>query len=305
MDGSETSKARMERLLEEVEASHRALVAAEERIARLSRLIGAWVEQGERDADRDVPATKSGVDRAGAADGEIDYFRVISHDLKEPLRGIAYFSQLLADEYGSVLGQEGRDYLGYIRAAAHRMNLLLADGALLSRLRNQPLDLQPTDLEALVNALLDEFRSEIEAKRGNVTREGEFPVLECDPLAMQEVFRRLIKNAVQYSEPPVDLRIEVQGPRDGFFLFSISDRGIGIEPRYQGRVFDLFYRLHSWEDYEGTGAGLTICRRVIEAHGGRIWLESRFGEGTTVSFTVPDTRNRVQRLSRDAREDAP
>ncbi len=307
---------KLEQILEEVEAGRVAMLAAEERIGQLARVLEAWVARfpgvsspGESfppvDATHRAQTSRPGREAARGEGGtsEVDYLRLISHDLKEPLRGIVYFSQLLAEEYGAKLGQEGLDYLGYIRAAAHRMGMLLADGALLSRLKNQPLEPQPTDLEALIRALVDEFRSEMASRRGTIRREGEFPVLCCDPMAMQELLRRLLKNAIQYSKTPAEIRVAVEGPRDGFFTFTIQDRGIGIEPEYQDRVFDLFYRLHSWEEYEGTGAGLTICKRIVEIHGGRIWLESIFGEGTIAHFTLPDTSSGLQDAAREP--DAP
>ncbi len=309
----------MEQILEEVRAGNAALATTGRHVARLANLVETWLNRtatsnpdrhGTPDSataadgpgearPKGLPSAPAVTRRSPCPDG-VDYLRLIAHDLKEPLRGIAYFSQLLEEDYGHELEQEGLGYLGYIKAAARRMSMLLTDATLLSRLQHQPLNPQPTDLEAQVNALIEEFRSEIEAKQGRIVREGEFPVLYCDTAAIHELLRRLIQNAVQYSVIPAEIRIRVDGPESGVYTFMIQDRGIGIESEYLDKVFDLFYRLHSWETFEGTGAGLTICKQVVEAHGGTIWIESAVGQGTTVHFTLADTTDIVRRLSAES-----
>lgn len=284
-------------LVEEIESSRVAILAAEERIRKATSRLSSWIERrspgspGALTGAQARPfAQASSADSAEAPPrSPVDYLRMISHDTKEPLRGIVYFGQLLVEEYGERLDQEGRDYLGYIRAAAQRMSMLLSDAVLLARLESRGPDRHPVDLRALVRGLIEELDEAIKAKEGEVTYKGDLPVLDSDPVGMQELFRRLLKNAIQYSNPPMRVEIGVEGPHDGYFLFHVRDWGIGIEPQYLEQIFELFQRLHSWEDYEGTGIGLTICRQVVQVHNGRIWVESKPKEGATFYFTLPDT----------------
>ena len=286
---------RVDRLLEEIEASRDAFLSAEGTLQEATQLLGRLLEkppggQGvprpNPRASRETRQQPSTLPEAPPL-GSPDYLRMIAHDLKEPLRGIAYFCQLLSEDFGHRLEEEGREYLSYIKSATQRMGMLITDAAMLSKLSSQPIEPQPADLQAMVRAHLDELRDAIEAKRGEVRTVGDFPVVECDPRWVQELFNRLFKNAIQYSHAPIEIEVRSDGPHDDQYIFSVRDNGIGIEPQYQDQIFDVFQRLHSWEEYEGTGAGLAICEKIVRLHEGRIWVESQPGLGSTFYFTLP------------------
>jgi PAS domain S-box-containing protein len=210
-----------------------------------------------------------------------------SHDLQEPLRMVAIYSQLLQKRFGGTLGPTGDEYIGYTVQGATRMESLLKDLRTYTQVSTMGKD--PTD-EIDAEAILKKTLLNLEVA---ITNSG--ALISCSPLPrvrmyefqLEQVFQNLIGNAIAYrgDKPP---RIEVAATRQGNeWLFSIRDNGMGIEPKFQEQIFGIFKRLHSTAAYSGTGMGLAICQRAIERAGGRIWVESAPGEGSTFYFTVP------------------
>jgi signal transduction histidine kinase len=226
-----------------------------------------------------------------AAQKEMDeYTYVISHDLKEPLRGIEGFSRFLSDKYRDKLDEEGKHFIDRIRGSALRMQCLINDLLKFSRMSQQRHPLETVGFNTLLLRVRANLQYALEAKKVDL-RVDKLPMVICDGTAMTEVFHNLLSNAIKYNDKPHPI-IEIgcaekPNPETGApeHEFYVRDNGIGIKAEYFEKIFQIFQRLH--RDEEGTGIGLTIVRRVVEWHGGRVWLESVEGQGTTFYFTLP------------------
>lgn len=226
-----------------------------------------------------------------AAQKEMDeYTYVISHDLKEPLRGIEAFSKFLMDDYREKLDEDGRHHVDVIRNSALRMQRLINDLLKFSRLGQQKSPFAPVGLNTMLMHVRVNLQYALDAKKADL-RVDKLPTVMCDATAMTEVFHNLISNAIKYNDKPhpvVEVGcVERTDPATGQpeYVIHVRDNGMGIKAEYFEKIFQLFQRLQ--RDDEGTGIGLTIVKRVVEWHGGRIWVESEIGEGTTFSFTLP------------------
>ena len=221
--------------------------------------------------------------RSNAALEEFAY--IASHDLQEPLRMVASYLQLLDRRYRGQLTTEADEFLGFAVDGARRMQALINDLLLYSRSGGQN-PLVPTDCGAVLAGVLANLRSTIEEAGARVTA-GPLPVVEGDPTQLAQVFQNLIANAIKFRgerRPEIAIAAERDGRQ---WLFSVRDTGIGIEQRHAERIFMVFKRLHPQTEYPGTGIGLAICRRVVERHGGRIWVEPAEGGGSAFRFTLP------------------
>jgi light-regulated signal transduction histidine kinase (bacteriophytochrome) len=221
-----------------------------------------------------------------------EYTYVISHDLKEPLRGIEAFSKFLADGYRDKLDEDGRHQVDVIRNSALRMQRLINDLLKFSRLSQQKNPMEAIGLNSMLMHVRVNLQYALDAKHVDL-RVNKLPFVVCDATAMTEVFHNLISNAIKYNNKPHPI-IEVscteqKHPDTGApeHVFAVKDNGMGIKQEYFDKIFQIFQRLERDEKSEGTGIGLTIVRRVVEWHGGRIWLESEEGKGTTFYFTLP------------------
>ncbi len=226
-----------------------------------------------------------------AAQKEMDeYTYVISHDLKEPLRGIEAFSKFLADGYRAKLDEEGRHQIDVIRQSALRMQRLISDLLKFSRLSQQKNPLTAIGLNSMLMHVRLNLQYALDAKKVDL-RVDKLPTVVCDATAMTEVFHNLISNAIKYNDKPHPVvevgYAEKANPETNQveYEFYVRDNGLGIKKEYFDKIFQIFQRLQ--RDEEGTGIGLTIVKRVVEWHGGRIWLESEEGKGTTFYFTLP------------------
>jgi signal transduction histidine kinase len=211
---------------------------------------------------------------------------VASHDLQEPLRMVTSYVQLLARRYKGKLDSEADEFIVFAMDGALRMWRLINDLLAYSRVRTESSELESTDCEAVLHQALDNLKTSMEENGAVVTHDG-LPTVFANSPQLIQLFQNLIGNAIKFrgSEPP---RIHVSASRNGNgWTFAVRDNGIGIAPEYAKRIFILFQRLHSREKYAGTGIGLAICQKIVERHGGHIWVESELGKGCMVCFTLP------------------
>jgi PAS domain S-box-containing protein len=227
--------------------------------------------------------------RSNTALEQLSY--VASHDLQEPLRMVASYVQLLERRYKGKLDADADEFIGYAVDGAKRMQELINDLLEYSRVGTKGKPFAPVPLEAVLTRALRNLEIAMEDAHAAVTHDA-LPEVCGDEGQLVQLFQNLIGNAVKFrgDRPP---RIHVSASRDDDcnWAISISDNGIGIDPQYVDRIFTMFQRLHSRSEYEGTGIGLAICRRIVERHGGRIWVESQHGAGSTFTFTLPITED--------------
>ncbi len=223
---------------------------------------------------------------------ELDNFaHIASHDLQEPLRKITVFGSRLEEKYAAALDERGLEYLRRMQSAAARMQRLIQDLLVYSRVATQRQPFSLVSLDDVLREVLSDLEVRIEQTGAMVTA-GPLPEVEADPTQMRQLLQNLVGNALKFIDPnrrPV-LQIDSQPANvDGREMCQIfvKDNGIGIDPQFQGRVFEIFERLHGRTTYEGTGVGLAICRKIVERHGGLISVESVPGEGATFVVTLP------------------
>jgi len=221
-----------------------------------------------------------------------DFAYVASHDLQEPLRKVQAFGDRLVAKYREVLGAEGRDYLDRMHSAAGRMQTMINDLLAYSRVTTKVQPFQPVDLARVAREVVSDLETRIVQTHGTVEL-GNLPTLEADPTQMRQLLQNLIANALKFGRPDVPPLVKVYGqplpgaPGGEFVQIMVEDNGIGFDEKYLDRLFQPFQRLHSREEYEGTGIGLAICRKIVERHGGSITVQSAPGQGTTFIATLP------------------
>ena len=211
---------------------------------------------------------------------------VASHDLQEPLRMVASYTQLLARRYKGKLDADADEFIGFAVDGANRMQQLIQDLLMYSRLTTTRKPLEQTESKAACDAALMNLRQSIEHS-GAIVTIGHLPTVLGDSTQLSQLFQNLIGNGIKYCNGHKP-RIEVSSCAESeHWVFSVEDNGIGIEPQYFERIFQMFQRLHTRQHYSGTGIGLAICRKIVERHGGIIWLESQIGSGSKFIFTIP------------------
>ena len=224
---------------------------------------------------------------------------IASHDLQEPIRMVVCYNQLIERTLLNKLDESEKEYIHYSVQGSRRMQALVADlQALAENLNREPVTRkQPVDLDPLVTAARDDLRLMMEETNAKLECEHLPPVLG-EPVELKQVFQNLISNALKYRREGVPPLIVIRGKvRGDDVLISVTDNGIGIDPKFSDYIFEPFKRLHG-SDYPGSGIGLALCRNVIEDHGGKIWFESREGGGTTFYFTLPLAESVVRRSQR-------
>jgi signal transduction histidine kinase len=229
-----------------------------------------------------------------------DFTSTVSHDLKIPLRAIQGFTQLIIEDYAGKLDETGREYLNKVNDSVERMMALIEDLLTLSRVGRKFTEVEKIDL----NELLEEIKSDLSAliaeRGGEVVVVGKLPTISTQRIWMKELFMNLIDNALKFNKskkPRVEVSCEeitavIKFIRDistGDWLFKVKDNGIGIDEKDHARIFNLFERVHAQSEYEGTGAGLAICKKIVNELGGTIHVESKLGEGSTFFFVIPRT----------------
>jgi light-regulated signal transduction histidine kinase (bacteriophytochrome) len=237
-----------------------------------------------KETEKALQLTLSELERSNAELQQFAY--VASHDLQEPLRMISSYLQLLERRYKGELGQDADDFIAFAVDGAKRMQGLINDILQLSRLGTQEKSLQTTDCESILKQALTNLRASIEDCCAQVTRDP-LPMTKADPTQLVQLFQNLLGNAIKFCGGK-DPRIHISAqPKGNEWLLSVGDNGIGIDPQYSDRIFGIFQRLHGRGEYSGTGIGLAICRKIVEGHGGRIWVQSQPGKGATFFFTLP------------------
>jgi PAS domain S-box-containing protein len=221
------------------------------------------------------------------SNSELEQFAyVASHDLQEPLRMVSSYTQLVMKRYGERLDGDAREFMNYVVDGAARMKQLIEDLLAYSRVGTKGKEFKPVPLESALKRAVTNLRAAIEESGAEITHDA-LPVVKADEVQLAQLFQNLMGNALKFKGPerPHVHVSAVELPNE--FQISINDNGIGIEPQYFERIFMLFQRLHTKGDYPGTGIGLAICKKVVERHGGRIWVESEPGKGSRFHFTLP------------------
>ncbi|MEA3154263.1 MAG: hypothetical protein QOK44_1852, partial [Betaproteobacteria bacterium] len=206
----------------------------------------------------------------------------------EPLRMISSYTQLIVRRYGERLDSDAREFMDFVVDGAARMKQLIEDLLAYSRVGTHGKQLKPTDCEAVLVKALTNLRSTVETNRAVVTHDA-LPTVAADGTQLVQLFQNLIGNAIKFRGKPAPAVHISAKEEDQTWLFAVKDNGIGIEPQYFERIFMVFQRLHIKSEYPGTGIGLAICKKVVDRHGGRIWVESRAEGGSCFYFTLPMT----------------
>jgi PAS domain S-box-containing protein len=278
-----------------------------QRLTREGRLLDVWLTVtklvddagtpvGIASTDRDITERKRAEEvlRKTIADmdrsnKELEQFAyVASHDLQEPLRMVASFTQLLAKRYKDKLDADANEFIGYAVDGANRMQKMINDLLSYSRVETRGKPFEAVGCTAILNQALTNLRMVIEETGAMITQDP-LPTVMGEESQLVQLFQNLIDNAIKFrrEEPP---RIHISAEdRGNDWFFSVKDNGIGIDPQYNERIFIIFQRLHRREEYPGTGIGLTICKKIVERHGGRVWVDSQPGNGSTFYFTIPKT----------------
>jgi PAS domain S-box-containing protein len=258
----------------------------EERTAQL-REANAVLEEEIRERKRAADELRKKAEELARSNRELEQFAyVASHDLQEPLRMVASYLQLIARRYQGRLDKDADDFIGFAVDGANRMKELINDLLEFSRVGTHGQEFAPVDCNEVFDRVVRGIQLAIERVGGEVTRDH-LPTVVADGRQLNQLFQNLLSNGVKFhgSKKPV---VQVGTTDRGLeWEFYVKDNGIGIEPQFSERIFQIFQRLHTRDQYEGTGIGLAICRRVVERHGGRIWFESLAGQGSTFYFTIP------------------
>jgi PAS domain S-box-containing protein len=252
---------------------------------------------GFRGTSRDVTgrkraeeALKQKTEELARSNQDLEQFAsVASHDLQEPLRMVTSYVQLLARRYQSRLDADAEEFINFAVDGATRMHTLINDLLAYSRVGTGGKPFEPTNCETILQQSLDNLQVTMEESGAVVTHDS-LPTVMADDLQLGQLFQNLIGNAIKFhgEEPP---RVHVSArPEGDRWIFSVRDNGIGIAPEFTERIFIIFQRFHSREEYPGTGIGLAVCKKIVECHGGRIWVESELGKGATFYFTLPASK---------------
>lgn len=237
------------------------------------------------------------IDELEAKNEDLNEFNyVASHDLQEPLRKMISFGRLLEQELGENASEDATKNLGFIVDAADRMKRLIQDLLKLSRASQEELQFDRVDLNACVDRAIVSLQSRLEETRAQIIR-PKLPTVVGNPTLLNQLYQNLVGNALKFigdEQPMVQLTFEQDAEN---WILGVRDNGIGIEPELAKRVFEPFARLHSRNEYSGTGIGLAICNKAVRKHGGRIWVESQKGAGAHFRFTLPRLQTRSELAS--------
>ncbi len=240
----------------------------------------------------DITERRKVEDELRRSNAELQQFAyVASHDLQEPLRMIVSYLSLLDERYKDQLNPTAQEYIRYAVDGGERMRALIDDLLAYSRIETKGKTFAPVDMNEVMDSALAILRASIEENQAEIVVKP-LPTILADKSQMKQVMQNLVANAIKFrgmATPQIHVSVRDRGNE---WVFSVRDNGIGIEPNQQSRIFQMFQRLHTREEYPGTGIGLAIAKKIIERHGGRIWFESDGKNGSTFYFTIPfRTRN--------------
>ncbi len=235
----------------------------------------------------DVTERRRAEEEIRQSNEELERFAyVASHDLQEPLRMVSSYTQLLAKRYAGRLDEDADDFIGFAVDGANRMHRLINDLLEYSRVGTRGRELEPTDAEEVLKTVLADLQVAIEESGARITHDP-LPTVMADPTQLRQLLQNLIGNALKYrGERPPQIHVGCQANGGDEWTISVRDNGIGIDPEHFDRIFQIFQRLHRRNEYSGTGIGLAVCKKIVERHGGRIWVESEPGRGSTFLFTI-------------------
>ena len=263
-----------------------ALQTSEARVRQLNEALEQRVLERTTELEAANRALKLQTALLSRINAELERFvYASSHDLQEPLRTITSFLELLSDRYRGKLDAEADEFIDYAVDGALRMKRLIHDVLAYSRVSPPKPRVQEVDCEAVWNQVVTHLKTAIEQSQAIVTHDP-LPTISGDATQFVQLFQNLVDNALKFRlKTPLTVHMSVEriGPE---WVFSLHDNGIGIEPQYAERIFEVFQRLCTRAEYPGTGVGLAICKKIVESHGGRIWVSSQLGEGATFYFTV-------------------
>lgn len=269
------------------ELSKRVEVSSDDEIGTLGRAVNQMAQgliNANAELERKVAERTAELSSSNAELEEFAY--VASHDLQEPLRMVASYTQLLAKRYKGRLDADADEFISYASDGAIRMQTMINDLLSYSRVGTKGKDFAPVDTQVILDQALENLQTAIQ-ESGAVVTHNDLPSVVADDSQLVQVFQNLIGNAIKFrKEAPPRIHVSAERETDEW-IFSIRDDGIGIDPKHRDRLFVMFRRLHSSNQYPGTGIGLAICRKVVERHGGRIWFDSEPGRGSTFHFTIP------------------
>jgi PAS domain S-box-containing protein len=238
---------------------------------------------------------KSKIDELARSNEELEQFAYVSsHDLQEPLRMITSYLQLLQLRYQGNLDDKADKYINFAVDGASRMQNLIKDLMEYSRVTRTSREPKPTDCEFILNQVLSTFKLILDENEATVSHDP-LPEVMADSTQLSQLLQNLISNGVKFrSEETPTIHIAAE-KKANEWIFSVQDNGIGIDPQYSERIFEVFKRLNKREEYSGTGIGLAICKKIVERHDGHIWVESELGKGSTFYFTLPINPAKVQK----------
>jgi light-regulated signal transduction histidine kinase (bacteriophytochrome) len=220
-----------------------------------------------------------------------NFAHIASHDLQEPLRAITAYTHLLKEEYSSNFDADAQEYMSYITDGAARMRQLIQDLLTYSRVNSRELTLTSVDCNLIISQVINNLKVSIAESNATITYDS-LPTVNADRNQLLQLFQNLISNAIKFrgsEEPKIHIcAFKSSQEIKNCWLFSVRDNGIGIKAQYLERIFEIFRRLHTYDELPGTGIGLAICKKIVEHHDGRIWAESEFGSGSTFYFTLCD-----------------
>jgi light-regulated signal transduction histidine kinase (bacteriophytochrome) len=276
------------RMLEQIEHRDAELAASrdvlEQRVIERTRELE--LEVAERRAAQ--AALTEQTEQLTRSNADLEQFAyVASHDLQEPLRMVASYTQLLAQSQQDRLGKDAKEYIGYAIDGATRMQNLISDLLRYSRLASEPTPLVALSPQDVLAAACKNL--EVAARESGATITADpLPTVRGNKSQLVQLFQNLIGNALKFrGERPPIVHVSAAPRPDGCVEFSVQDNGVGFDPKYAAKIFIIFQRLHARGKYPGTGIGLAVCKKIVERHGGTIWVDSTPGVGTTFHFTLP------------------
>jgi len=258
-------------------------------IAYISKLEDSKIDSAESQNDIHEEQLKKLTYALNRSNEEFQQFAYItSHDLQEPLRTISSFAQLLAKRYEDKVDEDGREFIEYITEASIRMQQMIKDLLQYSRIVSRGKEFKPTNTEEIVQYTISSLKNSIDGNDVEITYEN-LPKVTADSGQLLQLFHNLVGNAIKFRQFQIPPKIHISAVKDeenNEYIFSVADNGIGIEEEYFDRIFTIFQKLHTREEYPGTGMGLSVAKRIVERHGGRIWVESEPDVGSTFYFSI-------------------